>query len=235
MKSILYNFTPEELQKLLDTSNGYADLLRNIGLNPKGGNPDTLKKIIKEYNLDETQLSINRHNLYSECAIKSNKKTPLDQILVNNSTYQSRLLLQRLVEEGYKEYKCEKCGLITWMNNPISLQLHHINYNHNDNRIENLQILCPNCHSQTGNYGGKSSRIKQKREKQKKKSISIVKKLPSISREDLKKLIRTNSFVSIAKECGVTDNAVRKWCIKYNLPSKVSVIKNISDEEWDKI
>lgn len=55
------------------------------------------------------------------------------------------------------------------------------------------------------------------------------------SREELKKLIRTESFVSIAKQFGVTDNAVRKWCDSYGLPRKVSDIKQYSDEEWQNI
>ena len=53
-----------------------------------------------------------------------------------------------------------------------------------------------------------------------------------ISREELKKLIRTTPFTTIGKQYGVTDNAVRKWCDKYNLPRKVKEIKSYSDEEW---
>lgn len=61
----------------------------------------------------------------------------------------------KLIREGLKENKCEICGLINeWNGKPLVLQLHHINGNHTDNRLENLQILCPNCHSiQEGNAG----------------------------------------------------------------------------------
>ena len=108
MASQLYNYTPTELQKLLDESNGYSDLLRKIGMNPKGGNPETLKRIIKEYGLDESKLNINRSKLYSKCAYDTHKKNSysLEDILNGkHPNYQSSKLLQRLVDEGYKENK----------------------------------------------------------------------------------------------------------------------------------
>ena len=107
MRSILYEFTPSELQALLDTSNSYGDLLRKIGLNPKGGNPATLKKIIEEYNLDETQLNKNRHNLYSQNSIipRMKRKKSMEDILSNKAPfYFSNQLLKRLIDEGYKTY-----------------------------------------------------------------------------------------------------------------------------------
>lgn len=236
MPSILYEFTPDELQKLLNTSNGYSDLLRKVGLNPKGRNPDTLKKIIKQYNLDETQLNINRSNLYKECSNPHRAAIiSLENILANNIEYQSCKLLKRLIDEGYKEYKCEICGITQWMEKKISLTLHHKDGNHLNNKLENLQILCPNCHSQTDNYAGRALRKNGEHKKKKVKKLKKELKSPPISRFDLKNKIRTQSFVSIGVECGVTDNAIRKWCIKYGLPSKVSVIKTYSDEEWGKI
>ena len=60
-------------------------------------------------------------------------------------------------EVAIKEYKCERCGRTEWEGFPIPLELHHLNGVHNDNRLENLQILCPNCHALTDNYSGKSS------------------------------------------------------------------------------
>lgn len=159
MPSILYNYTPAELQKLLDNSDSYSQLLRSIGLNPKGGNPETLKRIIKEYDLDETQLNINRKKLYSKCAIGTHLKTTksLDDILSNKVSYSStHSLLNRLFKSGLKEKKCENCGLTEWMGKPISLQLHHDDGDRNNNSFKNLIVLCPNCHSQTDSYAGKN-------------------------------------------------------------------------------
>lgn len=57
-----------------------------------------------------------------------------------------------MLNHKLKQYKCEICGISEWLGNPITLQLHHINGNPLDDRLENLQILCPNCHSQTDSY-----------------------------------------------------------------------------------
>lgn len=148
------------MQKLLDESNSYSDLLIKIGLNPKGGNPATLKKIIQEYNLDTTQLDINRSKLFSECAISTHNKIkmPLEDIFNGkNPKYQSSKLLKRLIKEGYKEQKCEICGVNEWLNKPLTLQLHHKDGNKENYSLDNLQILCPNCHSQTDTYAGRNN------------------------------------------------------------------------------
>lgn len=61
-------------------------------------------------------------------------------------------LRNKLIEEGIKEHKCEKCGRSEWEGRLIPIELHHKNFNHNDNRLENLQILCANCHSLAHDY-----------------------------------------------------------------------------------
>ena len=236
--SKLYQFTPSELQKLLDESNGYSDLLRKINMNPKGDNPKTLKKIITELNLDETKLKLNRSNLYRNNAKVTHKKVkiPIEDIIMKKEhpNYQPFKLLKRLIKEGYKERKCEKCGLTEWQGQPIPLELHHEDGNRNNNLLNNLKILCPNCHALTNTFCGKNIKI-QKKIKQDKKKINNRIKNPPISRKELKEKIRNNSFTNIGKEFGVTDNTVRKWCKKYNLPFQSRKIKKYSDSQWEKI
>lgn len=80
-------------------------------------------------------------------------KMPLKDILVENSTYQSAKLKKRLVDEGIKQDRCEICGQgNTWNGKLLVLQLDHINGIHTDNRLENLRIVCPNCHTQTDTF-----------------------------------------------------------------------------------
>lgn len=82
--------------------------------------------------------------------------TPLSQILVENSYYQSNKLRIRLLKAGIKSYKCEVCNNSVWNNKPIPLELDHINGINTDNRLENLRFICPNCHAQTDSYRGKN-------------------------------------------------------------------------------
>lgn len=81
---------------------------------------------------------------------------PLEEILVEGSTYQSNKLRLRLLKAGLKEYRCEKCNNTEWNDQPIPLELNHINGDNSDNRLENLELLCPNCHAQTDSYRGKN-------------------------------------------------------------------------------
>ena len=70
-------------------------------------------------------------------------------------------ILDVLVQTGYKEYKCECCGISEWNGKSIRLQLHHKDGNPMNNNLENLEVLCPNCHTQTDNYGSKNTRDKK--------------------------------------------------------------------------
>jgi len=69
----------------------------------------------------------------------------------------SHKLKLRMIEDGVREHKCERCGITEWMGEPTPIELHHVDGNRFNNRFENVQLLCPNCHSQTPNYSGKSS------------------------------------------------------------------------------
>ena len=70
---------------------------------------------------------------------------------------------RRLIAAGIKHNRCEDCGISTWRDQPLSLALHHVNGEKHDNRLENLRLLCPNCHSQTPNFGTKNRRLELKK------------------------------------------------------------------------
>lgn len=83
---------------------------------------------------------------------------PMRVLLVDGRRTQRGHLKSRLLKAGLKRAACETCGVSEWRGQPIELHLHHVNGRRLDNRLENLQLLCPNCHSQTPNYSGRNRR-----------------------------------------------------------------------------
>jgi predicted transcriptional regulator/5-methylcytosine-specific restriction endonuclease McrA len=90
-------------------------------------------------------------------------RIPLDELLVSGRPTSRGHLKARLIEAGVKENRCEQCGISTWRGLPLNAQLHHRNGDGTDNRLENIQFLCPNCHSQTDTYGGRNGHRKPDR------------------------------------------------------------------------
>ena len=149
MKKVKY--TKELLEENVKDCYSFAELCRRLGLSPEGSNPNTLKKKLNEFNVD-----------YSHFTGKTWHKNPNNPIyrgkylpnLCEHSSLSSANVKALLFRMGLKENKCEnpECGLSEWYGKPIVCELHHINGDSTDNRIENLIILCPNCHSQTDNF-----------------------------------------------------------------------------------
>lgn len=284
MASKLYNFSPEQLQSLLDSSNTYIEILRVAGIK-SSSSTNTLKRIINEYNLDTSIFEENRKIYKQQMAKKSFcLEYNIESKLHKNTKANSHKLKNKLIEFGYKDNKCELCGISEWLGKPVKLQLHHIDGDHDNNELSNLQILCPNCHSMTDNFGVyNSKRVKEQTlvcsecginisrhskgglctscsHKYKNKNTKVKHICPCcktnlinlkstmcescynkeraekiyniISRDNLKALIRSTPFIRIGDMYKVTDNTIRKWCDKYNLPRKVSEIQKYTDEEW---
>ena len=89
----------------------------------------------------------------------NNRSMDLMTYLAESKDIQTNKLRRKLLEEGYKEYKCECCGNTEWMGHPIPLEVHHKDGDRNNNTLENFELLCPNCHAFTDSYRGKNSRI----------------------------------------------------------------------------
>lgn len=138
-------------------------------------------------------------------------------------------LLKRLLQDGYKEHKSERCGRIEWEGQLIPIQVHHINGDHFDNRIENLQLLCPNCHSLTDTfcrkkYIEKNVKIKEKKSSKKVSIEAIVEDLVKEKEDLINAFKKYKSFVQVGKYYGVSDNAIRKRCKKLGI---LEIVKKI--------
>ena len=200
-----------------------------------------------------------RHNRYCsiECATKARTDNKIAAWLsgeddgIRGANQLSSTIRNYLLEKA--GYKCQKCGWgeINPTTQKVPLDIHHKDGNYMNNTENNLEVLCPNCHSLTPNYKALNSSGRENRTQSRKKycidcgapitaeaircrdcanKARIVEK--PITREELKNKIRTSPFTTIAKEFNVSDNAIRKWCEGYGLPTRKKDIKAYSDEEW---
>lgn len=106
----------------------------------------TLYKYLDKFNIDYSE------NKRKTAKKHSNKYLPASYYADNNVNISASKLRNKLIKDGLKENKCECCGLSIWMNKPIPLELHHKDFNHYNNALDNLEILCSNCHMQKHNY-----------------------------------------------------------------------------------
>jgi len=231
MKTKLDEFTEEEIIEILNNSLSFRQVLKKIGYSLNGsGAYASLKNQLKKRKID-----IPKYHYYGN---GNNTGKDLNEILVENSEYTNRGRLKiRLVNEKILEYVCSDCGNKgEWNGKKLVLQLEHKNGINNDNRLENLAFLCPNCHSQTKTYAGnnvkknikknRSTSIKRKRiQKYCKCGKGIYKdsnmcvecakinqrrvERPTFKQllEDIEKL----GYTGTGRKYNVSDNAIRRW------------------------
>jgi hypothetical protein len=149
-------WSDEQLVEAIESSLSIRMVLIKLGLIPAGGNYDQVKARIKSLSLDTSHFTGMGWHTGARARTMVPAK-PLEELLVINSDVQSYKLKQKLFCSGMKQPKCELCG---WSkrakDDRIPVELDHINGIRRDNRIENLRILCPNCHSLQSTHRGKN-------------------------------------------------------------------------------
>jgi Zn finger protein HypA/HybF involved in hydrogenase expression len=214
-RSVIWSIPTEEFKTLVSKSNTIADILRHFGMNNKGGNHNTVKRRAKEENIDLSHISLGRG---SNKGKRFAPKKSINEYFCENGTINRNSLKKRIIRDKLIEYKCAECGLLDqWNNKKITLQLEHKNGIPNDNRLENLCFLCPNCHSQTDTYAGKRFKKPPKIKKGKQGPKPWLRKVERPSKQELEHLINSYPMTTIAQRYGVSDNSVRKWAKSYGI------------------
>jgi Zn finger protein HypA/HybF involved in hydrogenase expression len=228
-RDILNKMSKEELQKLINESCSISDVLDKFKQAKSSSfYRNILKEFITKYNLDLSKMAENK---------KVMPKNTVLQFCVNSKTERASLKAS-LLRRGIFINQCSECGMKDFYNNkPVSMELDHINGINNDNRIENLRMLCPVCHSQQPTHRGRNVKIKPIKKSVKDYCacgnlkyhtsnlcyVCITKNRPkkfTATKEELELLVKEKPMTEIGKMFGVSDNAVKKRCQKLGIELK---------------
>ncbi len=149
-------YTDQQLIDAVRQSKSVRQILNRLGLKEAGGNYATIKRRINELGLDTSHMTGQVWNR----GIIWRPHITLEEYLNNRRPIQTFKLKHRLIREGILEPKCYSCGRTNWKGLPIPLELEHKNGNPRDNSLDNLTLLCPNCHALTATYRGKNKKSK---------------------------------------------------------------------------
>jgi hypothetical protein len=238
--SLRVSFTKKEAERAVAASRSYSEALRRLKLRPAGGNHRTLKKYVERWDISTAHFDPNW-----ALRTRNRRRKPLDEILVESSTYSRGHLKERLYDEGIKQRRCELCGQgEEWRGARMGLILDHINGVANDNRIENLRIACPNCAATFDTHCGRSNRrapieracvrcgeafrVRYAAHRYCSQACGTRAARPArgvpqprrrkVARppvEQLRAETEKMGFSAVGRKYGVSDNAVRKWLTWY--------------------
>jgi Zn finger protein HypA/HybF involved in hydrogenase expression len=219
----------EALDEIIRSSISIAEVLRKLGLKPSGGNHTTITRLIRYYSLNVSHFRGQAHMRGKKVSCPQ-RRWSISEAFIENSPVSTGQLRRMILRDGLLEYRCANCGIAQWLGQPLTLQLDHINGIGNDARIENLRFLCPNCHSQTDTWGAKQGRPRTVplppgpncpdcwnsvshqgcRCRKCAGRASQQTKIHWPVTPVLKRMVEETSYLAVARQLGVSDNAIRK-------------------------
>lgn len=196
--SVLYKISDSDFAEMVKQASSYADILRAANLHYKGANINTVKRRISHLKLDDSHIPkgmASNHGRKFECR-RYSVEDAVNEVFISNSKMQRERVKKMLLRFDLIPYKCE-CGIDgNWRGKKLSLQLEHKNGISNDNRLDNLCFMCPNCHSQTDTFAGKSTR----------------KKYEEYDTEEFRNDCKTLSAKAVRKKYKISANVLGKIC-----------------------
>lgn len=218
-------YSEEQARQAIAASHSYSDALRRLGLRPAGGNHATLKRNVRHWGI-----SVEHFDFRPQAPQRPAR--PLAEVLVVGSSYPRGHLKRRLLAEGLKQLRCELCGQReTWRGVRMALVLDHVNGVWNDNRLDNLRILCPNCNATLDTHCGRKNRReprscehcaaefrpRSRGQRFCSRRCGVLHNAPALrvverpSLDALRRDVITLGYAATSRKYGVSDNAIRKW------------------------